>query len=144
MVVNEASKRKKNKIKNRFIFRTVILGILLATIIYAFVIHVFKDPDTYKIGDEAPNFELIQLNKNHELESIQLNHLEGKGVLLNFWTTYCKPCEVQMVFMENIYSEYKDDVEMIAVNLDNSELVIQQFIDKHNLTFPILHDTRSE
>lgn len=144
MVLNQIRKKKKDKIKKRFMFRTIILVLLLATIIYAFVIHVFRDTDTYKVGDQAPNFELTQVNKNNKLESVQLNNLEGKGILLNFWTTYCKPCEVQMVFMENLYSKYKDDVEMIAVNLDNSELVIQQFIEKYNLTYPILHDTRSE
>ena len=64
--------------------------------------------------------------------------------MLNFWATYCKPCEAEMPYMESLYPEYKDDVEIVAVNLDANELVIHQFIDKYDLTFPVVHDTTSE
>ena len=78
------------------------------------------------------------------MEKIRLSDLEGKGVMLNFWATYCKPCEAEMPFMEKLYPEYREDVEIVAVNLDASELVIHQFIDKYDLTFPVVHDTKSE
>ncbi len=144
MVLDEARKNKQNKMKKRFIFRTIILAILLAAVVFALVTNLNKDKEVYQVGDKAPDFELVQINKNNELEKIRLSDLEGKGVMLNFWATYCKPCEAEMPYMEELYPKYKEDVEIVTVNLDASELVIHQFIDKYDLTFPVVHDTKSE
>src|SRR5699024_3582580 len=44
-----------------------------------------------------------------------------------------------------LYPQYQDKgIEIIAVSLDASELVIHQFIDKYDITFPIPHDIRSQ
>lgn len=144
MVVKSAPKNKQQKMKRRFIFRTVTLSIILLAVIYALIMNLTKDDGAVKKGDEAPDFELTQINHNHAEDHIQLSDLEGKGVVLNFWASYCKPCESQMLFMEALYPDYQDDIEIVAVNLDNSELVIQQFINKYNFSFAVMHDKRSE
>jgi|SRR5699024_8610244 len=144
MVLDEARKNKKDKMKKRFFFRAAILAVLLAAVVFALVSNLNKDNEIYKVGDEAPDFELLQVNENNQLESIQLSDLEGKGVMLNFWATYCKPCEEEMPYMQSLYPEYEDEIEIVAVSLDASDLVIHQFIDKYDLTFPVLHDTKSE
>lgn len=144
MALEEARKNKQQKMKKRFIFRSIILVVLLSAVIFALVTNLTKDKEIYQVGDEAPDFELAQINESNELETVRLSDLEGKGVMLNFWATYCEPCEKEMPYMESLYPEYKDDIEIVAVSLDANELVIQQFIDKYDLTFPVLHDTKSE
>lgn len=145
MRLKEARKQKKNKIRNRLIFRSVILAVLLAAVVFALISNFNKDRTIYKAGDQAPDFKLQQINNNNELESVQLSDLEGKGVMLNFWATYCKPCEAEMPFMEKLYPEYQEkNVEIIAVSLDATELVIDKFIDKYDITFPIPHDTKNQ
>src|SRR5690625_1365878 len=144
MSLKEIRKKKQGKMRRRHIFRTIVLAILLVAVIFALVTNLNKDKEIYNIGDKAPDFELAQINKNNELETIRLSELEGKGVMLNFWATYCKPCEEEMPYMESLYPEYEDDVEIVAVNLDTSELVIHQFIDKYDLSFPVVHDNSSD
>lgn len=144
MALEEARKKKRNKMKRRFFYRTFILAILLGALIFALVANFNQDKEIYRAGDAAPDFELIQINSNNELEKIRLSDLKGKGVMLNFWATYCPPCEKEMPYMESLYPKYKDDIEIVAVNLDQSEIVIQQFINKYDLTFPVVHDTKSD
>lgn len=132
---------KNKKMQGRFIFRTVILALLLAALVYAIVANTSKTNEPSAIGDTAPNFALTQINENNELEKINLSDLKGKGVMLNFWATYCKPCEEEIPYMESLYGEYANqDIEIVAVSLDYGELVIHQFIDKHSITFPVVHD----
>src|SRR5690625_3347526 len=117
--LEQASNRKKDKKRKRFIFRTTILLILLAAIVYALISNFQKHKSIYGVGDEAPDFQLTQISENNDLETINLSDFEGKGVMLNFWATYCKPCEAEMPYMEELYPKYKDkDVEIIAVSLD--------------------------
>ena len=130
--------------KKRFIFRVMMLILILAAVIFALVLNLTDDETAVKEGDQAPNLMLTQINANNENDQIQLSDLKGKGVVLNFWATYCEPCEVQMPFLESLQSEYKDQIEIVTINLDNSEIVAQQLIDKYNLTFNVLLDKRSE
>lgn len=145
MGLEKARQKKQGKKVRRYIFRSTILLILLAAIVYALYLNLNQDKEIYGVGDEAPDFELTQINENNEEEKIRLSELKGKGVMLNFWATYCAPCEAEMPFMQSLYPEYKDKgIEIVAVNLDQNELVIHQFIEKYDLTFPVPHDTKSE
>ncbi|HLQ97824.1 MAG TPA: thiol-disulfide oxidoreductase ResA [Candidatus Dormibacteraeota bacterium] len=145
MSLDKIREKKKSKIRNRLIFRSVILAVLIGAVVFSLVTNAQKDKTIYKVGDEAPDFKLTQINKNNELETVQLSDYRGKGVMLNFWATFCEPCEAEMPYMEKLYPKYKDlGIEIIAVNLDLTELVVDRFIDKHDLTFPIPHDKKSQ
>lgn len=144
MTLKEARNKKRSKMKKRYIFRASVLVLLLAAVIYALAANVMKDKQVYSVGDEAPDFQLQQINERNEMETIRLSDLRGKGVMLNFWATYCKPCEDEMPFMESLYPNYQDDIEIVAVNLDDNELVIHRFLDNYELTFPVVHDKTSE
>lgn len=143
MRLEEAKQVKRKKKRNRLIYRGVILAALVGALIFAIVSNLQKDNTVYRAGDVAPDFQLKQISDNHELDTLRLSEFEGKGVMLNFWATWCKPCEAEMPFMQELYPKYKDKgVEIIAVSLDSTELVVDQFIDQYDLTFPIPHDTK--
>lgn len=147
MSLEDRKNKKKNKKRKRLIVRTTILAVMAGAVIFALVSNYKKDSTIYKEGDQAPDFELEQINDNNEAETIRLSDLEGKGVMLNFWATYCKPCEAEMPFMQQLYKDknYKDKgIEIVGVNLDANELVVDRFIDKYDLTFPIPFDKSSQ
>ncbi|MFC4557427.1 thiol-disulfide oxidoreductase ResA [Virgibacillus kekensis] len=144
-MTNQKRPDKRRKKRNRLIFRTIILSVLLVAVVYALVSNLNKEDTNVDAGDPAPDFKLQQINENDELETVQLSDLEGKGVMLNFWATYCKPCEAEMPYMEKLYKEYENKgIEIVAVSLDFNKLVINRFIDKYDLTFPVAHDTTEE
>ncbi|GAB3052617.1 thiol-disulfide oxidoreductase ResA [Virgibacillus ainsalahensis] len=145
MGLEEVKRKKKNKKRNRLIFRTSIIAVLLAAVVFTLVSNLQADNTVYRVGDQAPDFKLQQISDNNELESVQLSDLRGKGVMLNFWGTWCEPCKDEMPYMQDLYPEYKDKgIEIVAVSLDTTELVIDRFIDNYDLTFPIPHDTTGE
>lgn len=145
MSLEKVRKNKKTRIRNRLIFRSVILATLIAAVVFSLVTNAKKDNTIYKVGDEAPDFKLQQVNENNEVEEIQLSDYKGKGIMLNFWATFCKPCEAEMPYMEKLYPEYKEQgIEIIAVSLDSTELVIDRFIDKYDLTFPVPYDKKGQ
>lgn len=145
MGLDKIREKKKAKKRNRLIFRSAILAVLIGAVVFSLVSNADKDRNIYGIGDKAPDFKLEQINENNELETIQLSDYEGKGVMLNFWATYCKPCEEEMPYMESLYPEYKEKgIEIIAVNVAEVQLVVDRFVDKYELTFPIPHDKKRQ
>src|SRR5690625_4084378 len=146
MGLDKVREKKKKKMRSRYIYRASILLALAAAVLYALVTNLTGEKVTnHDIGDDAPNFELVQVNKHNEKEKVNLSELKGKGVMLNFCGTWCAPCRKEMPYMESLYSEYKEKgVEIVAVNLDQSELKVNQFIEEFDLTFPVPHDVRDE
>jgi peroxiredoxin len=95
-----------------------------------------------RVGDEAPNFRLRDLDGN----VTSLSQFRGKVVLLNFWATWCGPCRVEMPAMEQLYRSFpRREFQILAVSTDSQgEAVTRPFQQKIGLTFPILHDTDME
>lgn len=129
----------RNK-RNRTIFRVILLLILLLAITYTLYQNFFTEKMRVQAGDQAPDFILEDMEGN----KVQLSELKGKGIFLNFWGTWCKPCEKEMPYMERQYNHYKNHgVETLAVNIGESDIAIASFAEKYGLTFPILKDKDS-
>ncbi|MGO4888251.1 thiol-disulfide oxidoreductase ResA [Anaerobacillus sp. MEB173] len=124
--------------QKRLMIRTIVLLIIVAALGYTFYTNFFSETkELVNVGDEAPNFVLTDLDGNR----VELADLKGQGVFLNFWGTYCPPCEKEMPYMEKLYQIYKDQgVEILAVNVDEPRLTVERFVQRHKLTFPILMD----
>lgn len=92
------------------------------------------------VGKVAPNFSLPDLADT----SVQLTDYRGKVVFLNFWATWCKPCQEEMPSMEQLYKNYgKDGLVILAVSIDRvtTKKDIPPFVKNMNLTFPVLVDS---
>ncbi|MBO1581028.1 redoxin domain-containing protein [Bacillus sp. XF8] len=94
-----------------------------------------------EVGKNAPDFELSKLDGT----KVKLSDLKGKKVILNFWATWCGPCQQEMPDMEAFYKKHKDDVEILAVNYTisegaNGEEKVKKFVEEKGVTFPILLD----
>ncbi|GAJ97687.1 cytochrome c-type biogenesis protein ResA [Geomicrobium sp. JCM 19055] len=135
--VNKLSDRAKRK-QRRLIMRTTILSIIALSIGYVFYTNFIQaDTNRVEVGDRAPNFALM----NMDGEKVELDDYRGEGVFLNFWGTYCPPCEEEMPYMENQYQLYEDeDIEILAVNVGENEVTVDRFVNRYQLTFPILLD----
>ncbi|MFP7297793.1 thiol-disulfide oxidoreductase ResA [Neobacillus niacini] len=124
--------------KRRLLMRTLILLVLGAAVVYTLYANLTKD-DIQKVavGEEAPDFVLVDMDgKKH-----QLSDYKGQGVFLNFWGTWCKPCEREFPYINNQYNHYKEQgVQVLAVNISESDLAVNQFADRHKLDFPIVID----
>jgi peroxiredoxin len=123
--------------KNRLLMRSIILILLIGALGYTLYSNFIVSKEKVKVGSEAPDFILTDLEgKQH-----QLSDYKGKGVFLNFWGTWCEPCEREMPYMDNQYEYYKTQgVEVLAVNIAESNVAVQSFVDKHDLSFPVVLD----
>ncbi|MBD7936020.1 MULTISPECIES: thiol-disulfide oxidoreductase ResA [Cytobacillus] len=128
--------------KRRLVMRTAILVILFAAVAYTLYAN-FNKENVHKvqIGKEAPDFVLVDMDgKEH-----QLSDYKGQGVFLNFWGTWCKPCEKEMPFINNQYEQFKNQgVQTIAVNISESNLAVNKFIERHGMTFPVVIDKNED
>lgn len=93
----------------------------------------------FKEGQRGPGFSLKSLDG----KTVTLKDYEGKLVVLNFWATWCTPCEVEMPTLENLWVRYRDrGLVVVGVTVDRGgpRSIIEPYVKGKKLTFPILLD----
>ncbi|MCM3389337.1 thiol-disulfide oxidoreductase ResA (plasmid) [Ureibacillus chungkukjangi] len=127
-----------DKKSRRLFMRLFILVILAGAIVFTVYNSLTKEKNkVLQVGDAAPDFELVDMNG----ETHNLSEYKGQGVFLNFWGTWCKPCEREFPIIDKYYQEYKDEgIQVLAVNIAESDFVVQDYIDRKGLSFPVLID----
>lgn len=89
-------------------------------------------------GLEAPAFSLPVLGGD---STVNLVDTRGQVVLLNFWATWCKPCEDEMPAMDRLYRSLSPEgFEMLAVSVDEEPELVEKFRQRLGVSFPILLD----
>ncbi len=95
-------------------------------------------PDPVGRGSRAPAFALAKLSGPGE---VSLASLRGDVVLLNFWATWCEPCEREMPAMERLHAKLAGEgLHLVAVSVDENRDTVEQFRKRFGLTFEILFD----
>ena len=62
-------------------------------------------------------------------------------MLLNFWATWCKPCEDEMPSMERMYQRLQaEGLELVAVSVDQDVELVASFRERLAIHFPIALD----
>ena len=90
----------------------------------------------YKLGDVVHDFEITATNGT----TYKLSELlkTKKAVVLNFWFINCGPCKMEFPFLQEAYDEYKDKLEVIAINpLDGTNDKLIAYAQENSLTFPM-------
>ena len=92
-----------------------------------------------KEGFLAPDFTL----STPDGQVYSLSELRGRPLLINFWATWCPPCQAEMPAMQRIYKQYQEQGFLIlAINAthQDNQADILDFSREYGLTFPFLLD----
>lgn len=88
---------------------------------------------TLRLGSQMPNFTIQDVAGNEYTLYDVLE--EKKMVMLNFWFVDCPYCVMEFPHIEKAYAEYKDSVQILAVNPVDSDGSIVKFQAEEKLTF---------
>jgi len=92
----------------------------------------------------APDFTVYDREGN----PVKLSDFRGKTVVLNFWSSNCGPCRMEMPDFEVLYQELGEEVHFLMVNLtDGSWDTVESasdFVAQNQYTFPVYYDTDLE
>ncbi len=105
---------------------------------------IIDDPDlsgvTYGLGSVMHDFTVTDADGNSYTLSEILK--EKDMVMLNFWYTTCSYCVAEFPYMDEAYNQYKDNIEIIAMNhyTSDSEDEVAEFKSNYNLSFPMVKE----
>ena len=82
------------------------------------------------------NFTLTDLQG----KSWSLKSLRGEVVLVNFWATWCPPCQKEMPDLEALYKRFRNQRFVILSISDEEADKVRPFISERKITYPVLLD----
>lgn len=94
---------------------------------------------TVQPGQTIDNFELT-FYSGYEMNGatrINLSDLRGKVVVINFWASWCKPCEQEATELQQAWTEYESagDVVFLGVDYVDTETDARVYMKKFGITF---------
>ncbi len=88
------------------------------------------------VGAPAPDFEVELLSGG----TFSLRNVSGKVVLINFWGTWCPPCEKEMPLLQRASEEFAQDLVVVGLAVNDSRSAVADFVAKRAIEFPIALD----
>jgi len=91
-------------------------------------------------GAAIPSFTL-PLFKGYEYQGkteVNLSEFSGKVVVINFWASWCKPCEQEAAELQGAWVSYQlsGDVVFLGVDYVDTEPEARVYLEKYGITFP--------
>jgi len=94
-----------------------------------------------RAAGEAPPFSFTTF----EGETIALADLRGKGVVLNFWASWCDPCREEAVMLEQTWQqEAGNDIVFIGLDYLDQEPAAKAYLEEYQVSYPNGPDLQSK
>jgi len=120
----------------------LLLVIALCAIILIFAIWNNRPtiaPHTEAGAELAPDFTLKALDGT----PLKLSDYRGKVILLDFWATWCAPCQEEIPRFVEWQSKYRDrGLQVIGLSMDDSPESVQKFSREFRMNYPIALGTQ--
>ncbi len=85
----------------------------------------------------VPDFTLAGLEDSR----ISLSDFRGHYVLLNFWATWCPPCQAEMPELQAYYTDYRSQgFILLAIDVQEDPTTVSTFIASRGFDFPVALD----
>lgn len=97
----------------------------------------FADGPAPQPGDAAPTFTAERLDGSGTLS---LDDLEGSPVVLNFWASWCVPCEDEAPLFNAMAERFEGEVAFVGINIKDASDDARAFEERFEVTYPSVRD----
>ncbi len=100
------------------------------------------------VGSAVPNFSLTFYNAYEyaDVPSVKLADLHGKVVLVNFWASWCVPCETEAAYLQTAWQAYQPSGRVVFLGVDYVDTPAEAlaYLKKFNISYPTGPDLQTD
>ncbi len=122
------------------VWAQIIIWAVLAALLVGVAIALKQTQQgTVQPGDKISDFSMplfsgYELNGNSQ---VNISDLRGKVVMINFWASWCKPCEQEAADLRQAWDYYKDSGKVVFLGVDyvDTEPEARAYLQKFGITY---------
>ena len=119
-----------------------IVALMALSVLFGFAILPRLFPTSTLVGHPAPDFALEVVNGGSPGDRIQLSGLKGQSVILDFWATWCEPCQIVAPILDRVSRKHQGKgLVVVGVNTSDQPGLAPVFAKRKGLSYPIVYDT---
>jgi len=92
------------------------------------------------VGSEIPDFELTMFDgySYQGASTVNVSDLRGKVVVINFWASWCKPCEQEAAELEETWRYYEEGGEVVFLGIawTDTPANAKEYLERFDITYP--------
>ena len=100
-----------------------------------------EDQTTENMENKMPDFTVY----TSDGKAVTLYEKLSKPVVVNFWATWCPPCQSEMPAFDELFKEYGSDIEFMMIDLTDGQRdtpdSVKAFLEEKGYSFPVYYDT---
>lgn len=125
-------------------FATVAVVIAAACLAGMFLLPRITLSGSPKVRREAPAFVLPVIHNGEVGSRLELGGLRGSPVLIDFWATWCGPCNMQTPILDRLSRRYQGKgLKVVGVNvIDDDHALAKRYAESKGLSYPIVVDDK--
>lgn len=97
------------------------------------------EPQRPEVGKKAPDFALVDARDPSKVR--KLSDYKGKSVLVNWYASWCGPCQREIPALEKLYTADSPDVVVLGVDFLEDYGAATSILDDLKATYPAVADT---
>ena len=104
-----------------------------------FLAHAQEANEDVSAGDQMPSFNIV----HDDGTTVTSASLKGKVILVNFFATWCPPCQKELAeIQQTLWPKYKDnpDFALLVIGREHSDADLQAYNKKKGFSFPLYPD----
>ncbi len=142
MIEEEKTETAEKKEGMSLWVQITVWGVMIALLLIVFVGLQRAREGNVQAGAETASFDFtLPLFEGYEYEGkdeVSLTDLRGKIVVLNFWATWCVPCQQEANEMEEAWQHYQSDGDVVFIGVDyvDTEPEALAYLKEYGITYP--------
>lgn len=126
--------------KRAALWRLLIVGVLLVFVWFLAVGLQRQNVSGQRVTGPAPDFSFTTFDG----ETIRLADLKGKGVVLNFWASWCDPCRAEAAMLQSAWQrESANGIVFVGLDYLDQEHAARAYLAEFDITYPSGPDLQS-
>jgi thiol-disulfide isomerase/thioredoxin len=122
------------------------VALLVLSLLFGFAIlpRLFSAPEHALVDKAAPDFSL-KVVANSDKATLSVHELAGRAVVLDFWATWCGPCQAEAPVVNKVAQRFADrGLVVVGVNTSDRSGTARQWSLQHGISYPIVSDEDDE
>jgi cytochrome c biogenesis protein CcmG/thiol:disulfide interchange protein DsbE len=116
------------------------VGVVVAGLAVVLALQVGDDerqtrPRSELLGKAAPAFTVTAMDG----EEVSLDSVRGRAVIVNFWNSWCTPCEQEEPALKRFYDRHRDDADfaMVGIVRDDTDKAARAAVEERGIEWPM-------